>query len=327
MAYQETTRERAPDATALSASLPRTACSAIIIANPASGSYLFHTRQIDATVAFLRGHGWQVELALTTGAGDARRLARKAVEQGLDVVIAAGGDGTLNEVIQELAGSETALGVLPVGTVNVWARETNIPLYSAGARQVLVEGQVRSIDLGKVNDRYFLLMAGIGFDAEVTHAVEKKPIKRLGVMGYLLIGTWLGLGYQSFRAFVTVNGRLVKKNALQIVVGNTQLYGGTIKYTWLAKCDDGRLDLCIIRQRNLPGRLTVMWDFLLRRKQRRQWVTYEKAETIEIRTRTPIPIQLDGDPAGFTPAKFTVVPGALKVIVPSNTPKELFSKA
>lgn len=325
MAHQDTTRERASDTT-LAASLPRTACSAVIIANPTSGSYLFHTRQINATVAFLRGHGWQVELHLTTGAGDARRLARKAVERQLNVVIAAGGDGTLNEIIQELAGSETALGVLPVGTVNVWARETNIPLDSAGARQVLVEGQVRYIDLGKVNDRYFLLMAGIGFDAEVTHAVEKKPIKRLGVMGYLLVGAWLGLGYQSFRAFVTVNGRLVKKNALQIVIGNTQLYGGTIKYTWRAKCDDGRLDLCIVRQRNLPGRIVVMCDFLLRRKQRRHWVTYEKSETIEIRTPTPIPIQIDGDPAGYTPAKFTVAPGVLKVIIPRNAPNGLFSQ-
>ena len=326
MTQSDTAQQRASD-TALATSFLRTACSAVIIVNPASGSYLFQARQIDTTVAFLRGHGWQVELALTTRAGDARNIARKAVEQQLDVVIAAGGDGTLNEVIQELAGSETALGVLPVGTVNVWARETNIPVYSAGARQVLVEGQLRYIDLGKVNDRYFLLMAGIGFDAEVTHAVEKKPIKRLGVVGYLLIGTWLGLGYESFRAFVTVNGRLVKKNALQIVIGNTQLYGGTIKYTWQAKCDDGLLDLCIVRKRNMLGRVVVFWDFLLRRKQRHQWVTYEKGETIEVRTHTPIPIQVDGDPAGYTPAKFTISPGALKVIVPSNAPKELFSQA
>ncbi len=211
-----------------------TACSAIIIANPNSGSYIFHGRQLEETLLFLRRQGWSVTLQLTAGAGDARRLARLAVEQQVEVVIAAGGDGTINEIIQELAGSETALGVLPTGTVNVWARETNIPLYSTGARKVLVNGEMRHIDLGKVKDRYFLLMAGIGFDADVTHAVEKRPIKRLGVLGYLLMGTWLGLGYQSFRVFVTINGRLLKKNALQIIIGNTQLYGGTIKYTWQA---------------------------------------------------------------------------------------------
>jgi len=300
-------------------------CSAVIIANPTSGSYIFQGRQIEETVAFLRRQGWDATLQLTTGAGDARRLARVAVEQQVDVVIAAGGDGTINEIIQELAGSETALGVLPVGTVNVWARETNIPLDSAGARKVLVNGEIRRIDLGKVNNRYFLLMAGIGFDADVTNAVEKKPIKRLGVLGYLLMGAWLGLGYQSFRAFVTINGILVKKNALQIIIGNTQLYGGTIKYTWKAKCDDGLLDLCIVRQRKMWGRVVVFLDFLLRRKQRHQWVTYARSSVIEVRTRKPVAIQVDGDPIGYTPATFTIAPQALKVIVPRNAPVELFT--
>lgn len=302
------------------------ACSAVIIANPTAGSYLFHTRQIDETVTFLRSNGWDVELCLTEKAGDARRLARLAVEQQMEVVIAAGGDGTINEIIQELAGSETALGVLPVGTVNVWARETNIPLDDVGARKVLVDGKLRRVDLGKVNDRYFLLMAGIGFDAEVAHAIEKKPIKRLGVVGYLLLGTWLSLGYESFRTYLTVNGRLIKKDALQIIIGNTQLYGGTIKYTWQAQCDDGQLDVCVVRKRNMLGRFIIFIDFLLRREQRHQWVTYAKSDVIEVRTRQPVAIQVDGDPSGFTPAKFTVAPQALKVIVPHNASMSLFSQ-
>ena len=301
-------------------------CSAVIIANPTSGSYLSNTRQIDQTVAFLRSNGWDVELCLTEKAGDARRLTRLAVEQQIEVVIAAGGDGTINEIIQELADSETALGVLPIGTVNVWARETNIPLDIVGACKVLVDGRQRRIDLGKVNDRYFLLMAGIGFDAEVAHAVEKKPIKRLGVVGYLLIGTWLGLGYQSFRTYLTVNGRLIKKDALQIIIGNTQLYGGTIKYTWQAQCDDGQLDVCVVRKRNMLGRVIIFMDFLLHREQRHQWVTYAKSDVIEVRTRQPVAIQVDGDPSGFTPAKFTVAPQALKVIMPHNASMSLFSQ-
>lgn len=300
--------------------------SAVIIANPTSGGYIFHTRQIDEAVAFLRSNGWDVELSLTEKVGDARRLARLAVEQQIEVVIAAGGDGTINEIIQELAGSETALGVLPVGTVNVWARETNIPLDDVGACKVLVDGKLRRIDLGKVNGRYFLLMAGIGFDAEVAHAVEKKPIKRLGVLGYLLIGTWLGLGYESFRTYLTMNGRLIKKDALQIVIGNTQLYGGSIKYTWQAQCDDGQLDVCLVRKRNMLGRVIVFIDFLLYREQRHQWVTYAKSDVIEVRTRHPVAIQVDGDPSGFTPAKFTVAPQALKVIVPHNASTSLFSQ-
>src|SRR5947207_1773447 len=124
----------------------RSPTSALIIANPTSGSYTQHIYQLEETLSFLRCHGWQVELKLTQVAGDAQRLALEAVEQNIDVVIAVGGDGTINEIIQALAGSQTALGVLPGGTANVWAREVGIPLDVSGAREVLVHGQTRRID-------------------------------------------------------------------------------------------------------------------------------------------------------------------------------------
>lgn len=300
-------------------------CSAVVIANPTSGSYSHYARQLEETLDHLRRSGWRIELRLTKEAGDARQHAREAVAQQVNVVIAAGGDGTINEVIQELAGSETALGVLPFGTVNVWAREMNIPLDSAGAGAVLLDGKKQRVDLGKVNDRYFLLMVGIGLDAVIAQAVEKKPIKRLGVLGYLLVGAWLGLGFESFRAYLTIDGRLLRRNALQIVVGNTQLYGGAIKYTWQAKCDDGLLDVCVVRRRSMLGRLMVMWDFLFHREQRQQWVSYERCKTLELHTRKPVAMQVDGDPSGYTPARFTIVPGALKVIVPRQTATGLFT--
>lgn len=306
---------------------PRTA---VIIVNPASGIFPRPVHRLDETLAFLRHLNWKVELQITKESGDAQRFAREAVAQKIDVVISVGGDGTINEIIQELVGTETALGVLPCGTVNVWARETGIPLDDAGARGVLVNGQTRHIDLGCVNGHYFLLMTGIGFDGEVVHAVERKPIKRLGVLGYLLAGTWLGFGYPSFHAQLDIDGHKVRTRALQIIIGNTQLYGGAIKYTWQAKCDDGLLDVCIVRQRNVLGRFIVFIDFLLRRDQRRQWVQYYTCTSVKIRTRQPIAIQVDGDIAGHTPkgykyVAFNVVPGALKVVVPQKLPAELFS--
>jgi len=305
---------------------------AILIANPTSGSYLLHAQQIKETVTFLREHGWQAELKLTQRAGDARRFAREAVEQDIGVVVATGGDGTINEVIQELAGSETALGVLPSGTVNVWAREMNIPLDNYGARNVLLNGQIKRVDLGKLNDSaYFLLMGGVGMDGDITHAVERKPAKRLGILGYALVGAWLGLGYQPFRTYLQVDKHKIKVNALQVIVGNTQLYGGAIKYTWEAKCDDGILDVCIVHQRNIVERLLVVLDFLLRRKRRHQWVRYEKCKELTIVTQRRIGIQLDGDPFGYTneglPAtRFSIAPRALKVIVPQNAPANLFTE-
>jgi diacylglycerol kinase (ATP) len=121
--------------------------------------------------------------------------------------------------------------VIPSGTFNVWARETGIPLDIAGARDVLIHGTLRRIDLGRAQDRYFLLMAGIGFGGTVTYSVKKDKLKRLGPLGYVLTGVRLGLGFDSFLADITIDGRLRTTNALQIVVGNTQLYGSLLKFT------------------------------------------------------------------------------------------------
>ncbi|HET8846431.1 MAG TPA: diacylglycerol kinase family protein [Ktedonobacteraceae bacterium] len=299
--------------------------TAVLITNPTSGSFL-HQHNHQATLAYLQKQGWQVESWPTRGPGDARTLARQAVDQHLSVVIVAGGDGTINEVIQSLAGSETALGVLPTGTVNVWAREMGIPLDNTKAREVLVHGQTRHVDLGMVNDHYFLLMAGVGLDAHVTQAVERRPLKRLGVVGYALAALWFGPGYRGFPLTLQIDdAQPVRMRALQIIAGNTQLYGGAFKFTWMAHCDDGLLDLCIVQQRSFWGRLIIMGDFVFRSAQRRLRVRYNTFKKAVIETTEPVAIQIDGDPAGYTPATFKVAPGALKVIVPENAPPEVFS--
>ena len=332
---EDTLKPAMPTASSAETSATKTKqTTAVIIANPTSGSYQQSKQQIEETLVQLRKQGWQADLRLTQNAGDARRLAKEAVAQKCDIAIAFGGDGTINEIIQELAGSETTLGILPSGTVNVWARETGIPLDVAGARKVLLQGQTRRIDLGYTPGHYFMLMAGIGLDGEITHAVEKKPAKRFGVLGYLLIGTWLGLGYPSFRATLDVDGQTVKVNALQIIVGNTQLYGGAIKYTWHAKCDDGLLDVCVVKKQTVLGRIATFADFLLRREQRKQWVRYFTCTALTIHTRQPVAMQIDGDPKGYineqnehedSATTFHIVPGALKVIVPQKTPEDIFS--
>ena len=300
--------------------------SAVLLANAKARSTSKNSDQFDETLAFLREQGWQVDLRFTKSADDARQLAREAVKQKADAVIAIGGDGTIHAVIQELAGSETALGVIPSGTFNVWANETGIPLDSAGARDVLVNGRTRRIDLGRVNDHYFLLMAGIGFGGTVTYAVQKQSLKRWGIFGYLLTGIRLGLAYDSFRTEVVIDGQVKRMRALQIVIGNTQLYGSMLKFTWRARCDDGLLDVCMVRSPAKLERIVVMLDFLLQRRQRRKWMSYHTCKSIEVRTRKPVNFQVDGEPVGQTPATFFIVPHVLKVIVPQETPEEVFSQ-
>jgi YegS/Rv2252/BmrU family lipid kinase len=308
--------------------------TAIIIANPTAGSYTQHMQLIEESISYLREHGWDVKLKLTKESGDGGRLAREAVEQKLDLVIAVGGDGTINEVIQELAGSETALGVLPSGTVNVWAREMHIPLDDyVAAREILLNGRTRRIDVGKVAGRYFLLMSTLGFDAEVTQTVENtRSLKRFGILGYILTSAWLGFGYPNFTVSMQIGKRNVRMHALQVVIGNTQLYAGAIKFTWEARCDDGLLDICVVRTQGVLSRFSMLYDFLLKSKKRQQWVRYDSSQEIKVHTNRPVAVQVDGDPVGhtarkgFPPTIFSVVPGALKVIIPQDAPKELFTQ-
>lgn len=305
--------------------------SAILVANPTSGSYLPNAQNIASIVTTLKTQGWKVELKLTKYYGDAARIAREAVAQKMNIVVTIGGDGTIHEVIQELAGSDTALGVLPCGTVNVWAREVGIPLDIVQASKILLNGQIRQIDLGQINDQYFLLMVGIGVDGEVTQAIERRPVKRLGIIGYLFVAAWLGICYPDFQAVLKINNQAIKINALQVIAGNTQLYGGALKYTWRARCDDGLIDICIIRKRNsIIERALVVLDFLLKRKQRSQWVRYETGSEIKLYTRKKIAIQVDGEPMGYTttgshPTVLRVAPKALKVVVPRTLPGDLFT--
>ena len=302
-----------------------TSQTAVIIANPNSGYLPHHPHRLKEAMDYLSRHNWQVELWFTKQQGEGKQLAQKAVELGAAMVVVAGGDGTINEVIQGLAGSETALGVLPTGTINVWAREMGIPHDVKDACNVLVAGKTRRIDLGCVNGQYFLLMVGIGFDAEVTQKVERKPLKRLGPLGYALAALWFGPGYAGFPVVVRYHDYAIKTRALQVIVGNTQLYAGAFKFTWQARVDDGMLDLCVVRKRSLPGRFMVLWDFFRRHDNRRRWARYTTFNSITIETPQPIAYQVDGDPGGYTPAILTVQAGALKVVVPQNTPEGLFS--
>lgn len=301
---------------------------AVIIANPASHRFARGIEELHETVQFLQQHGWQVDLRLTHAAEDARIFTRKAVEQQAAMVVAVGGDGTIHSVIQELAGTKTALAVLPAGTFNVWARETGIPLDITQARDILLNGKVQRIDLGYVQkyDQYFLLMAGIGFGGEVTYEVKKDSLKWLGIPGYILTGIRLGLGFASFPVELLIDGKREQTRALQIVVGNTKLYGSLLQFTWRAKCDDGLLDVCVVRRPGRLQRLVVMWDFLWQLRRRRKWISYITCKAVEVRTRRPIAFQVDGEPIGHTPATFTIAPAVLNVIVPQASPEGLFSR-
>lgn len=300
-----------------------------IIVNPTSGNAHgdFGLNDLQETAKWLTEHGVPTELCLTERAGHATVLAREAADLGMEMVVAAGGDGTINDVIQGLVGTTTALGVLPMGTVNVWAREVGIPVHTLLAREVLLQGTRRRVDLGKAGDRYFLLMAGIGFDAEVAAHAERSPLKRVGlkVVDYGATTLRLGVTRRPTRVTLRANGRTKDANVLMILIGNTRLYAGAFSFAKRAMADDGLLDLVIMGDGNIPFRMSVFTRALWRRASLGPYVRYSRFREIELHSQTPLDVQVDGEPIGKLPMRFSVAPRAITVIVPPDAPAELFS--
>src|SRR5512143_676855 len=208
---------------------------AILIYNPHSGTRDIQSHLSPALQIF-REQGWHVEVQGAQRAGDVQRLAADAVRNQYDVVLTAGGDGSLNEAANALAHSEVALATLPSGTANVWARQigmpTPAPLYPAqlaDAARAICVGFIRPIDLGRTNQRYFLLWSGAGLDAYVTSKIEPRPpwVKRWGVTGYGLRALWHATQYRGRTTLIEIDDHPPRRDrALMVLISNIQLYAG-----------------------------------------------------------------------------------------------------
>ncbi|MBX0328455.1 diacylglycerol kinase family lipid kinase [Oscillochloris sp. ZM17-4] len=294
-----------------------------LIFNPAAGNAEANEGELSAAAAVWRERGWQVELTPTAGPSDGRRLAREAADAGYDLVVAAGGDGTINDVINGLAGSRTALATLPLGTMNVWARELRLPLQPRAAAAAMLSWQVRPIDLGRAGDRYFLLMAGIGFDAAITAGVGADEKRRFGALAYVLRGIEQAMRVRGSRTRIQIDGRTISGRVLMVVVGNSQLYGGLVKITHRASIDDGLLDVCVIRGDNGLSALRHLIAILRRRYSHDPEIEYYRARSVHVTARPRLPVQVDGDAIGQTPMTFTVAPRALRALLPPDLPEDL----
>jgi diacylglycerol kinase (ATP) len=296
----------------------------IVIFNPNAGQAESLELSIDRAAELWRDRGWRVTYAPTRFAGHGTQIARDAAAQGYDYAIAAGGDGTVNEVMNGLIHTQTALGTLPIGTVNIWAREMGLPMDVVGAAKQLLESQVRSVDVGMAGDRAFLLMAGVGFDAAVTEQVDAREKKRCGAIAYVKQAFQVAWKFQGVRTLLRIDGKRVRGRILMIVIGNSQLYGGVVKITAHAIVDDGLLDVCVIKGRSMLTAPLRLLSVFTRNYNRDPKVAYFKASRIEIQGKKRLPIQVDGDFIGKTPMRFSVLPGALKVMVPPQADRTLW---
>lgn len=298
---------------------------AFLVVNPAAGGRL-NRSALQEAVAHLRRKGVALDLEHTQGPGQGTDLARQAAAQGYDLVVACGGDGTVNEVANGLAGSDVPMGVLPLGTVNIWATEAGMPRDPQGAAQALLEGHIRPVDLGLVGSRYFILMAGVGLDGAVTRNLSLTMKKLLGRGAYVLTGAWTAAGFEGARVGLLVDGQRLERHVVWIVVGNTRLYGGLLEVTPHARADDGMLDLCIFSGRGFLSSTGHLMAVVGRRHLSLEGVEYLRCKEVSVESERPLPIQADGDPIGHTPATFKVEAGALRVVLPPGGRRSVFSQ-
>ena len=297
----------------------------VIIVNRSARKLPKRARLLEAD-EWLRANGWTAERVETSGPGDATRIAAASAQRGVPLLFVCGGDGTLNEAVNGLAGSETALAVIPAGTVNLWAREVGLMKKPVEAVRLAVEGRRRRVDLGRAGSRYFLLMAGYGLDAAVAHRVSHGVKGRVGAAAYALSALRQAMTYRGSHVTVTMDGERLERDVLMLVAGNTRNYAGITQITRRALVDDGRLDLCVYGGN---GRWDILWLALLTllgRHERSKNVTQRRASRVELSWRTPLPAQLDGEAVKESPAEVTVAPGALWVMTPRGLRSPLFSR-
>ena len=304
-----------------------------LIVNPTSGPWDVR-RELPAVLNHLEDHGWQTALHQTERPGEATELARQARDEGCDAVFVVGGDGTINEVINGLAESSVALGVLPGGTGNAWVKELGMPTRSPlhllplkDAIEALVPGTTRRIDLGKANGRYFLQWTGLGLDAEVTYAMEPRTRRqrRMGALAYIVAGLATAANMAGVRSRIWIDGELMYRRSILIVISNSQLYGGKVRIATDARLDDGLLDLSVFAGTGFGSALRATLGVITGLHVHDPRHTCYRGRTVRIETTKPMAVHVDGEPFGTTPLECQVVPRALTVLIPRHIRADLFA--
>ncbi len=308
---------------------------ACLITNPRSGR-----GQIDLSgaLAVLQAQGWEIAIRQKLHGGHATKLARHAVRDGYDVVVGCAGDGTISEIVDGVAGSDVAVGVLPGGTVNLWARELGIsPRLDVAAVQ-LVSAVRRRVDVGHLqvngrHDRHFLLMAGLGLDGAVIARVSKPLKRRIGKLAIVVAALRALPSYHSVPVQVEFDGIRWQGRISQVVVGNTRMYGGFTRITPDAFIDDGLLDICLVTADSPGSAIQQLASLVLHQRPNPTSAETYRVGALTITSPIALPLQIDGGAerlkkekpraAGMTYA-FSVLPRALTVLTPRGYNGALF---
>ncbi|HLH60632.1 MAG TPA: diacylglycerol kinase family protein [Ktedonobacteraceae bacterium] len=302
---------------------------AVLIINPASGLSTITSREMtpeeteEAILTTLRAYGIEPEVFHTTPEDTGQGLSTRAANAGVDIVIAAGGDGTIEAIARGLIGTQTALGIIPAGTMNNLARSLNIPQTIEAACAVIAKGETHAIDVGKINDRFFLEVAGVGLEAELFPLAEE--IKQPGLLSTLhgaIGGLITLLTYHPAAISLSFDEhRRRSYQALQVTICNAPFYGAHLQIAPHVLMDDGLLDVVVYR--NFSKREYIRHALSISQGKRLYTpkIAYRRVKSLRITSEYPMEIQADGELHGHTPAVVTILPQALRIRVPGvNAP-------
>jgi diacylglycerol kinase (ATP) len=288
-----------------------------IIYNPTSGREILK-RNLPEILEKLEIAGYETSAHATTGAGDATKAARIAVERQYDVVIAAGGDGTIHEVVNGLAEQDyrPRLGILPAGTTNDFARALHIPRDIGAAVDIITKGDIIPVDIGKINEKYFINIAGGGRITELTYEVPSKLKTMLGQLAYYLKGMEMIPSIKASDLTIEYDGKLFEGEAMLFLVGLTNSIGGFEKLAPDSSINDGLFSLLILKKINLADFVRISTLALRGEHINDPNVIYTQANHIKVRSNEKVQINLDGEFGGLLPAEFSNLYRHLEVFVP-----------
>ncbi|MBE0603285.1 MAG: diacylglycerol kinase family lipid kinase [Deltaproteobacteria bacterium] len=287
-----------------------------IIYNPVAGPMT--AGRIERVRACLAAKAVDFRVLRTKGIGDAVMMAREAAANGAEAVVVVGGDGTIHEVANGLAGTGTPLLIVPGGTGNVFARELDLPGSVEGCLSLLSEGKTITVPLGMANDRYFVLLGSAGFDAEVVERMNHRQKNYLGIAAYVLVGI-----RHFFRPqpplWLDLPGR-ERVEAQSVIVVRGKKYGGNVTIAPAGNIEGNAFQAVILTRMGKWSLAKFALDLLLERHTRSRHVTIRETASIMVRSSIPSAAQVDGEYLCPLPVRFTMSDVSLRIVVPKEFP-------
>ena len=282
-----------------------------VILNPAARS-----QRAERLRARIEALGEGAVLQATSRGGEAESLARAAVKEGFDTIVAAGGDGTVNEVVNGIAGTDAALGLLPLGTMNVFATELGLPVNDLDACWEIVQGNgTRRVDLPSANGKHFVQLAGVGFDAQVVQETSQAFKRSFGPLSYIVNAAQIAARPPPQLRIESENA--VTQEGSFVLVGNGRLYGGPFPFFKQAVIDDGLFDVLVFKRLNYLEIVRYMQDVIFSSQITSPEVEYFQTTSLRVTSESAVPVEIDGELIGNCPVDFQINHHGLRVLAPA----------